>query len=255
MINDTANLPLCPFLQYISSLNKEKEGQRTNQHILSTDICSFIHLFMQPFLSVMAAQESHGCSLTYQGLSYPSHRSWCPWTDPCLYTDTPCWQAAWRQLLRRCVPCFEAHRFDIAEPIAAPRSCNPLHPQPWCPAGRDWSLSPSLLSGRRCRHRLWPGNLLQQWLRDETVKIRENTSQGPHQTTKTSPWHFFMHRYNPWTSLSPLFYTSQHTFPLICHWSFTSIAWGEITFTCWLRKQVQWDRMTYPRSQSQLLQS
>lgn len=134
--NDTADLLPCPFLHYSPSLNKQTKGLRTNQHIPSTDISSSIHLFIQPLFSVVPAQESHGCSLTHQGLSYPSHRSWCPWTAPCLYTDTPCWQAAWRQLLPRCVPCFEAHRFDTAEPTAAPKSCNPLHPQPWYPAGR-----------------------------------------------------------------------------------------------------------------------
>ena len=177
-------------LSYTTSLpwtKRRKDWELINTSLALTYALWFI---CSCNLCVTAAQESHGCSETYQGPSYPSHRSWCPWTTPCLYTDTPCWQAAWRQLLRRCVPCFEAHRFDIAEPTAAPRSCNPLHPQPWCPAGRGWSLSPSLLSGRRCRHQLWPGNLLRQWLHGETVKIRENTSQGPHQTTKTSPWHF-----------------------------------------------------------------
>lgn len=158
---------------------KRRKGWETDQQILwhwPKALC-FKYLFIQPLLSGESAQESRDWSLTHQGLSYPSHRSWCPWIAPCLYTDTPCWRAAWRQLLQRCVPCFEAHRFDIAEPIAAPRSCNPLHPQPWCPAGRGWSLSPSLLFGRQCRHQLWPGSPLQQWLHVETVK-RKNTNQA-----------------------------------------------------------------------------
>lgn len=174
----------------------------------------FIHLFIQPLHSVVPAQEPSACSLTHQGLSYPSHRSWCPWTAPCLYTDTPCWQAAWRQLLPRCVPCFEAHIFDIAEPTAAPRSCNPLRPQPWCPAGRDWSLSPSLLSGRLYRHQLWPESPLQQWLHVETVKIR-----GKHKADHIRPQKHLLHisfcisGKPEYLSLS--FHTSQNAFHIL----------------------------------------
>lgn len=163
----------------------------SNQQIHSTDLnkaFSFSHLFIQPLFSIVSAQELCGWILTHPGLSYPSHRSWYPWTAPCLYTDTPCWPAAWRQLQLRCVPCFEAHRYDIAGPTAAPKSCNLLHPQPWCLAGKGWSLSPSLLSGRQCRHLPWPSSQLQQWLHVETVKIR-GKHKADHRLDHKKSWH------------------------------------------------------------------